>query len=69
MGFIDFTELSFALSSLVQPFDQKGSIPEYIFVLLSRRKAYAGRFQKETVGKNRSDNKMAGPGLLFTRLE
>ena len=51
VGFIDFTELSFALSSLVQPFDQKGSIPEYVFVLLSRRKAYAGRFQKETVGK------------------
>ena len=34
MGFVDFTKLSFALSSLVQPFDQMGSIPEYVFVIL-----------------------------------
>ena len=47
MGFVDFTKLSFALSSLAQPFDQIGSIPEYIFVILSQRKAYAGRFQKK----------------------
>ena len=26
MGFVDFTKLSFALSSLAQPFDQMGSI-------------------------------------------
>ena len=51
MGFVNFTELSFALSSLAQPFDQMGSIPEYVFVILSQLKAYAGRFQKETVGK------------------
>ena len=61
MGFVDFTKLSFALSSLAQPFDQMGSIPEYIFVILSQRKAYAGRFQNETARKNRSDNKMATP--------
>ena len=51
MGFVDFTKLSFALSSLAQPFDQMGSIPEYVFVILSQRKAYAGRFKKETAGK------------------
>ena len=28
VGFVDFTKLSFALSSLAQPFDQMGSIPE-----------------------------------------
>ena len=49
--FVDLTKLSFALSSLVQPFDQMGSIPEYIFVIPSQRKAYAGCFQKETAGK------------------
>ena len=47
MGFVDFTKLSFALSSLAQPFDQMGSIPEHVFVILSQRKAYAGRFQKK----------------------
>ena len=45
------TKLSFALSSLAQPFDQMGSISEYVFVILSQRKAYVGRFQKETAGK------------------
>ena len=49
MGFVDFTKLSFALSSLAQPFDQMVSISEYVFVILSQRKAYAGRFQKEQV--------------------
>ena len=47
MGFVDFTKLSFTLSSLAQPFDQMGSIPEHVFVILSQRKAYAGRFQKK----------------------
>ena len=61
MGFIDFPKLSFDLSSLAQPFDQIESIPEYIFVILTQCKAYAGRFQKETTGKNRPDNKMATP--------
>ena len=51
MGFVDFTKLSFALSSLAQPFDQIGSVPEHVFVILSQRKPYAGRFQKETAGK------------------
>ena len=51
VGFVDFTKLSFLLSSLAQPFDQMGSIPEYVFVILSQRKGYAGRFQKETAGK------------------
>ena len=51
MGFVDFIKLSFSLSSLAQPFDQMGSIPEYVFVILSQRKAFAGRFQKETAGK------------------
>ena len=46
MGFVNFTKLSFALSSLAQPFDQMGSISEYVFVILSQCKAYAGRFQK-----------------------
>ena len=40
MGFVDLTKLIFALSSLAQP-------SEYIFVILSQRKAYAGRFQKD----------------------
>ena len=35
MGFVDFTKLSFALSSLAQLFNQMGSIPEHIFVILS----------------------------------
>ena len=51
MGFVEFTKLSFALSSLAQPFDQTGCIPQYVFVILSQRKAYAGRFQTETAGK------------------
>ena len=51
MGFVDFTKLSFALSSLAQPFDQMGSITEYFFIILSQRKAYTGRFQKETAEK------------------
>ena len=51
MGFVDCTKLSFALSSLAQPLDQTRSIPEYFFVILSQRKACAGRFQKETAGK------------------
>ena len=44
VGFVDFTKLSFALSSLAQPFDQMGKIPEYVFIILSQRKAYAGHF-------------------------
>ena len=59
VGFVDFTKLLFALSSLVQPLKRVISIPEHFFVILSQRKACAGRFREETAGKNRSDNKMA----------
>ena len=70
VGFVDFTKLSFALSSLAQPFDQMGSIPEHVFVILSQRKAYAGRFQKETAGKRTGPiTKWPPRRLLFTRLE
>ena len=68
--FVDFTKLSFALPSLAQPFDQMGSIPEYVFVILSQRKAYAGRFQKETVQRRTgSMTKWPPRRLLFTPLE
>ena len=47
-----------------------GSIPEYIFVILSQRKAYAGRFQKETAEKRTGLITRWPPRrLLFTRLE
>ena len=70
VGLVDFTKLSFALSSLAQPFDQMGSIPEYVFVILSQRKAYAGCFQKETAGKRTGPiAKWLPRRLLFTRLE
>ena len=70
VGFVDFTKLSFALSSLAQPFDQMGSISEYIFVILSQRKAYTGRFHKETAGKRTGPITQWPPRrLLFTRLE
>ena len=39
MWFVEFTKLSFALSSLAQPFDQMGSISEYVFVIESQCKA------------------------------
>ena len=61
MGFVDFAKLSFALSSLAQPFDRMGSIPIYVFVILSQRKAHAGRFQRNQLEKSRSSNKMAAP--------
>ena len=35
MGFVDFTKLSFTLYSLAQPFDQMGSVPKHVFVILS----------------------------------
>ena len=62
VGFVDFTKLLFALSSLAQPLKRVRSIPEHFFVILSQRKAWLGRFREETTGKrNRSDNKMAAP--------
>ena len=51
VGFVDFTKLLFALSSLAQPLKRVGSIPEYFFVILNQRKAWAGRFREETAGK------------------
>ena len=70
MGFVDFTKLLFALSSLAQPLKRVRSISEHFFVLLSQRKAWSGRFREETAGKR------TGPitrwplrRLLFTRLE
>ena len=70
MGLGEFTKLSFALSSLAQIFDQMGSISEYVFVILSLHKIYAGRFQKETAGKRtRPITKWPPRRLLFTRLE
>ena len=33
MGFVDFTKLLFALSSLAQPFNRVRSIPEHFFVI------------------------------------
>ena len=70
MGFVDFTKLSFALSSLAKQFDKMESIPEYVFVILSQCKAYAGRFQDETAGKRTGlITKWPPRRLLFTRLE
>ena len=70
VGFVGFTKPSFALSSFAHPFDQMGSIPEYVFAILSQRKAYAGRFQKETAGKRTGRiTKWPPRRLLFTRLE
>ena len=70
MGFVDFTKLLIALSSPAQPFDQMGSIPEYVFIIISQRKAYAGRFQRVTAGKRTGPiTKWPPRKLLFTRLE
>ena len=70
MGFVDLTKLSFALSSIAQPFNQMESIPEYVFVILSQRNAYAGRFQKETAGKRTGPiTKWPPRRLLFIQLE
>ena len=70
MGFVDFTKLLFALSSLAQPLKRVRSISEHFFIILSQRKVCAGRFREETAGKR------TGPitrwplrRLLFTRLE
>ena len=70
VGFVDFTKLLFALSSLAQSLKRVRSIPEHFFVILSQRKACAERFREETAEKR------TGPitrwplrRLLFTRLE
>ena len=70
MGFVDFTKLSFALSSLAQPFDQMGSIPEHVFVILIQCKACAGRFREETARKRTGPIiKWPPRRLLFIRVE
>ena len=51
VGFVDFTKLLFALSSLAQSLKRVRSIPEHFFVILSQRKACAGRFREETADK------------------
>jgi len=48
VGFVEFTKLLFALSSLSHPFNRVRSIPEHVFVILSQRKACAERFGEET---------------------
>ena len=70
MGFVEFTKLSFAVSSLAQAFDKMGCIPKYVFVILSQRKAYGGRFPTETSGKRTGPMTKWPPRRpLFTRLE
>ena len=70
VGFVEFTKLLFALSSLAQPLKQVRSIPEYFFVILNQRKAWAGRFREETVGKRTGlITRWPLRRLLFTRLE
>ena len=70
VGFVDFTKLLFALSSLSQPFNRVRSFPEHFFVILSQRKACAGRFREETAGKRTGPIARWPPQrLLFTRLE
>ena len=51
VGFVDFTKLLFALYSLAQPLKRVIGIPEHFFVILSQRKACAGRFREETAEK------------------
>ena len=70
MGFVDFTKLLFALSSLAQPLKRVRSIPEHFFVMLIQRKAWAGRFREETAGKRTGPITRWPPRrLLFIRLE
>ena len=70
VGFVDFTKLLFALSSLAQSLKRVRSIPEHFFVILSQRKACAGRFREETAEKRTGPiTRWPLPRLLFTRLE
>ena len=70
VGFVDFTKLLFALSSLAQPLKRVRSIPEHFFVILNQRKAWAGRFREETAGKRTGPiTRWPHRRLLFTRLE
>ena len=59
VGFVDFTKLLFALSSLAQSLKRVRCIPEHFFVILSQRKACAGRFREETAEKEQVRYKIA----------
>ena len=61
VGFVDFTELLFALSSLAQPLKRVRSIPEHFFVIINQRKAWAWRFWEETAGKTGPITRSAAP--------
>ena len=52
-GFVDFTKLLFALSSLAQSLKRVRSIPEHFFVILSQRKVCAACFREETAEKRK----------------
>ena len=69
MGFVDFTKLLFALSSLSQPLKRVRGIPEHVFVIINQRKAWAGRFREETAEKTGPITRWPLRRLLFTRLE
>ena len=62
VGFVDFTKLLFAFSSLAQQFNRLRSIQEHVFVILSQCKACTGRFREETAGKGTGS--IAGRRLL-----
>ena len=69
MGFVDFTKLLFALSSLSQPLKRVRSILEHFFVILNQRKAWVGRFREETRKRTGLITRWPHRRLLFTRLE
>ena len=74
VGFVDFTIDMLYFHSLClhlrSHLNEIGSIPEYVFVILSQHKFYARRFQKETAGKRTGPiTKKPPQSLLFTRLE
>ena len=70
VGFVDFTKLLFALYSLALPLKRVRSIAEHVFVIISQRKACAGRFREETA-KKRTGPITRWPlrRLMFTQLE
>ena len=66
MGFVDFTKLSFALSSLLQPFEQMRSVSEHVLSEASEKPMQ----EKETAGKRTGPmTKWPPQGLLFIWLE
>ena len=70
VGFVDFTKLLFALSSLAQPLKWVRSISEHFFVIIYQRKAWVGRFREETAGKRTGAiTRWPLRRLLFIRLE